>query len=78
MQKYGPTVLAAPGNTGFDRAAWILPIVALVVGFSWIVFVVRSWKNRPAPLIADGLRPVRGSELEQFREQARRETGIED
>src|SRR5580704_19557143 len=63
IQKYGPTVLAAPTNTGFDRTAWIVPFVALALGLSFVVLVVRAWKNRPAPAIADGLRPVRGAEL---------------
>lgn len=76
VQKYGPTVLAAPTNTGFDRTAWIVPFVALALGFGIVVLVVRAWKNRPAPAIADGLRPVRGAELEQFREKAREETDL--
>jgi cytochrome c-type biogenesis protein CcmH len=76
VQKYGPTVLAAPTGKGFDRAAYIIPAVALVLGFGLIVMVVRAWKNRPAPAIAGGLPPVRGAELDQFREQARRETEL--
>ena len=76
VQKYGPTVLAAPTTTGFDRTAWIVPFVALALGLSIVVLVIRAWKNRPAPAIADGLRPVRGAELEQFRDQARKETEI--
>lgn len=76
VQKYGPTVLAAPTTAGFDRAAWILPAVALVAGFSIVVLVVRSWKNRPEPAIAGGLRPACGAELEQFRDQASRETDL--
>jgi cytochrome c-type biogenesis protein CcmH len=76
VQRYGPTVLAAPTNTGFDRTAWIVPFAALVLGFGLIVFVIRSWKNRPAPALADGLRPVRGAELEQFRDQARKDTDL--
>jgi cytochrome c-type biogenesis protein CcmH/NrfF len=76
VQKYGPTVLAAPTKEGFDRAAWIMPIVALVMGFGVVVLVVRAWKNRPEPAIANGLQPARGAELEQFREQARRETEL--
>src|SRR5271166_900876 len=75
VQKYGPTVLAAPPTTGaVNRAAWIVPFVALFGGLVLIGAVVRVWKNRPAPAIADGLRPVRGAELDQFREQARKET----
>jgi len=76
VQKYGPTVLAAPTMQGFDRAAYIIPPVALILGFGLIVMVVRSWKNRPAPAIADGLRPASGAELEQFRDQARKETDL--
>jgi len=76
VQKYGPTVLAAPTNRGFDRAAYIMPFAALIFGFGLIVLVIRSWKNRPAPAIADGLNPVRGAELEPFRDQARKETDL--
>jgi cytochrome c-type biogenesis protein CcmH len=76
VQKYGPTVLAAPTTAGFDRAAWIFPIVTFGVGVIAIVFVVRAWKNRPTPAIAGGLRPIRGAELEQFRDQADKETDV--
>ena len=76
VQKYGPTVLAAPTNKGFDRAAYIIPFAALILGFGLIVLVIRAWKNRPAPALADGLRPLRGAELEQFRDQARKETDL--
>ena len=76
VQKYGPPVLAAPTTKGFDSAAYIVPPVVLILGFGLIVLVIRSWKNRPAPAIADGLRPVRGAELEQFRDQAGKETDL--
>ncbi len=76
VQKYGPTVLAAPTARGFDRAAYIIPFVALFFGFGLIALVIRTWKNRPAPAIADGLSPVRGPELEHFRDQAGKETDL--
>jgi len=76
VQKYGPTVLAAPTTTGFDRTAWIMPFAALILGFGLVIFVVRAWRNRPTPALADGLRPLRGAELEQFRDQARKETDL--
>ncbi len=76
VQKYGPTVLAAPTTTGFDRTAWIMPFVVLLLGFGLVVYIVRLWKNRPEPAIADGLRPLRGAELEEFRDQARKETDL--
>jgi len=76
VQKYGPTVLAAPTTTGFDRTAWIVPFVALGLGLLLVILVVRAWKNRPTPAIADGIRPLRGVELEQFRDQARKDTEL--
>jgi len=76
VQKYGPTVLAAPTTSGFDRTAWIMPFVLLVAGFLLVAYIVRAWKNRPTPALADGLRPVRGAELEQYREQASKETEL--
>ena len=76
VQKYGPTVLAAPTTTGFDRTAWIMPFVVLLAGCALLVYIVRSWRNRPAPALADGVTPVHGRELDQFREQAEKETDV--
>jgi cytochrome c-type biogenesis protein CcmH len=74
VQDYGPTVIAAPTTTGFNRVAWIMPFVALALGITFVVFVVRSWKNKPAPALADGITIPRGAELDTLREQARKET----
>jgi len=76
VQEYGPTVIAAPTATGFNRVAWIMPFVALAFGITFVVYVVRSWKNRPAPALADGIRIPRGSELDEFRQKARKETDL--
>ena len=76
VQKYGPTVLAAPTPTGFDRTAWIMPFAALLAGCALLVYIVRSWRNRPAPALADGITRVHGPELDQFREQAEKETEV--
>ncbi|MBZ5549809.1 MAG: cytochrome c-type biogenesis protein CcmH [Acidobacteriia bacterium] len=74
VQDYGPTVIAAPTATGFNRVAWIMPFVALALGITFVVFVVRAWKNKPAPALADGITIPRGAELDVLREQARKET----
>ncbi len=76
IQKYGTTVVAAPSTKGFGRVAWIMPFVALIAGMATVILVVRSWKNRPTPALADGVQPVRGAELERFRDQADKETGL--
>ena len=76
VQDYGPTVIAAPTATGFNRVAWIMPFAALALGIAFVVFVVRAWKNRPAPALADGITIPRGAELDALREQARKETEV--
>jgi len=76
VQKYGTTVIAAPTNKGFNRVAWVMPFLALGLGLTTVVFIVRAWKNRPTPALADGIKPLRGSELEQFRAQAQKETEL--
>ena len=76
VQKYGPTVLAAPTGTGFDRTAWIMPFVVLLAGIGLVVYIVRSWKNRPPPPPPGGGPPLRGADLEKFREQAGEETDL--
>jgi cytochrome c-type biogenesis protein CcmH/NrfF len=78
VQDYGPTVIAAPTATGFNRVAWIMPFAALAFGISFVVYVVRSWKNRPTPALADGITIPRGNEheLDEFRRKARKETDL--
>ena len=76
VQNYGPTVIAAPTTTGFNRVAWIMPFAALAAGMAFVVFVVRAWKNRPAPALADGITIPRGAELDALREKARKETDL--
>jgi cytochrome c-type biogenesis protein CcmH/NrfF len=76
VQKYGPTVLAAPTTNGFDRTAWIMPFAALLAGFAALLLIIRAWKDRPAPALADGVGPAGGRELDQFREQARKDTEL--
>jgi len=76
VQEYGPTVIAAPTATGFNRIAWIMPFVALALGITFVIYVVRSWRNRPEPALADGIIIPQGRELDDLRRQARRETDL--
>jgi len=42
-----------------------------------VSWVVRAWKNRPEPALADGITiPREGSDLDRFRAQARKETDL--
>ena len=75
VQKYGPTVLAAPTNKGFDRAAWIFPFIAFAVGTVLVIFVVRAWKSRPSPALVGGP-PIPNADFDRFRRQADEETDL--
>ncbi len=76
VQKYGPTVLAAPTAKGFDRVAYIMPFVALFLGFGLVVVIVRGWRNGPPSGPTAGGTPMSGAEREKFRDQARKETDL--
>lgn len=45
---YGEYVLAAPLKRGFNLAAWILPLVGMVLGAVVIAFALRTWRPRTA------------------------------
>ena len=76
VQKYGPTVMAAPTTTGFNRVAWIMPFLALVLGLLTTIFIVLAWRKRPASAAPGGVLPATGADLERFRTQARKDTEI--
>ena len=74
VQKYGTTVLAAPTDKGFNRVAWIMPYLALLLGLAAVTMVVRAWA-RKAVAVRQAAGPADPA-LEPFRTQARRETEI--
>jgi cytochrome c-type biogenesis protein CcmH/NrfF len=76
VQKYGTTVMAAPTKTGFNRVAWIMPYLVLVVGLAMVTLIVRAWRSRPLVLPAGAVAAVHGAELERFRNQARKDTEV--
>lgn len=46
VQQYGDVVLGAPSNEGFNRLAWVFPILAAIVGLGWLAYLVRAWLRR--------------------------------
>jgi cytochrome c-type biogenesis protein CcmH len=76
VQKYGPTVLLAPTTTGFNRVAWIVPYLTLVLGLGAVALIVRAWRGRPLIPPEGAPAPVAGEELEHFRQQARKDTEL--
>ena len=71
VQKYGTTVLAAPTAAGFNRVAWIMPYLVLVLALVSVTLIVRAWRGRPLPA---GSPVASRGELDYFRQQARKET----
>jgi len=72
VQKYGTTVIAAPTTKGFNRVAWIMPYLTLVLGLTVVIFIVRVWRTRPLLLPAGGT--LHSAEFDSYRQQARKET----
>jgi len=56
VQEYGPTVLSSPPAKGFNRIAWIAPIVFPLVALGLLWDVVRRWKRKGAVAITTGPR----------------------
>ena len=44
--QYGPTVLALPSDSGFDAAAYIVPLVAIALLVATLVVLLPRWRRR--------------------------------
>lgn len=77
VERVGLKVLAAPPARGFNLSAWILPIVALVVGGVVAQRVLQSWRAKaaaapspaapaPFPTLSDEQRQRIERELQDF------------
>jgi cytochrome c-type biogenesis protein CcmH len=54
VDQYGPDVLADPQSSGFDLAAWLVPILLAVLGIGGVAFAARRWRHGAAPEPAAG------------------------
>jgi len=75
VAKYGPAVLSAPTTTGFNRVAWIMPVVIFIASLAAVILVVRAWKRRP-PSTPTNSAGTGTEELDEFRRRAREETAL--
>lgn len=50
VQKYGPTVLAAPPGKGFDLMAWIAPGLVFLLAMFGTALLIRKWKLQPVAM----------------------------
>ena len=71
VQEYGERVLAQPSAKGFSLVAWIMPIVAVIIGLLLIRALLLRWHRPMAPAPA-------GPEISaEFLERARRQADLE-
>jgi cytochrome c-type biogenesis protein CcmH len=73
VQEYGQTVLSSPPAKGFNRAAWIMPVVVPLISLYLLWEVVRRWRQRAAVETAAG--PKISADLVA---RARREADTDD
>ncbi|MFB3915846.1 MAG: cytochrome c-type biogenesis protein CcmH [Terriglobales bacterium] len=76
VQKYGTVVLAAPTTQGFNRVAWIMPYVALLLGIGGVYLLVRTWHLRRAPTPTADTSGVEAAQLEAYRRRVHEETEL--
>src|ERR1051326_234836 len=50
-KNWGVTAVVEPGKKGFELFAWILPPIGGLLGLLLVIFVIRSWKLRTAPVV---------------------------
>jgi len=75
VDQFGPTVLAAPTKTGFNRVAWIMPFLAFAIGIAAAIYFVRKWQARM--VLARASRPViPDAHYQDLVQRARQETEL--
>jgi cytochrome c-type biogenesis protein CcmH len=76
VQEFGTKVYAEPPKSGFSLIAWTLPSIYLLFGTLLVVFVISSWRKRPAPQSAaqNNVAGISPELLERARLRAARET----
>ena len=70
MEKYGPTVLAAPMRGGFDNVAWIMPFAVLGLSTLGVAFLIRKWRVKTVAAPSQTV----NAPFDSVREKIRKET----
>jgi cytochrome c-type biogenesis protein CcmH len=76
VEKYGPTVLSAPTNKGFDRVAWIMPVVIFFAGLTAVALVVVAWKRSTGKNPPPSSPGTANSEMDELRRRVHEETSL--
>ncbi len=73
VQKYGPTVLAAPPQRGFNLVAWLAPGVVFLLMTLGTALLIRKWKLHTVSMPQETAPNPR---MDAIRNKVRRETEI--
>ena len=73
VQKYGPTVLAAPPEKGFNLVAWIMPGIVFLLATLGTALLIRKWKLHTVAIPDETTMNPR---MDAIRSKIRRETEI--
>ena len=46
--RYGDHVLQVPPKRGFFVLVWVLPVLAVLAGLAWLVYLMRGWSQQRA------------------------------
>jgi len=76
VQKYGSVVLAAPTHKGFNRVAWIMPYLALLLGLAGVGLLVRLWKRRRAAKPAFDASTIAAPQFNKYCRRIQEETEL--
>jgi cytochrome c-type biogenesis protein CcmH/NrfF len=68
-QQYGPTVLAAPMFSRWNRASWYVPPAVLILGLLLAMLVLRRWKGASQRRTAVAAPAASSAEAERVRRE---------
>jgi cytochrome c-type biogenesis protein CcmH/NrfF len=66
VAEYGPAVLATPEDSGFDLAAYVVPIVAFALAALAVALGVGSWRRRARRTTPEQVKAPEGEDAERL------------
>jgi cytochrome c-type biogenesis protein CcmH len=77
VDRYGPSVLAAPPRSGFNLVTWVVPPAAVALGIILLAFVMRGMRRGDADPVAAGVGgPVTEGDLSDYLAEVDRDLSL--